>query len=32
MQEVPEKSPLWWTLYAIFRSSIGEYQNRFRAQ
>lgn len=32
MGEVPEKSPLWWSLYHIFRSSIGECQNRFRAR
>lgn len=30
MEEVPEESPLWWTLYHIFRSSVGEYENRFR--
>ena len=32
MAEVPEKSPLWWTLYPIFRPSVGEYENRFRAR
>lgn len=32
MTEVSEKSPLWWTLYHIFRSSVGEYENRFRAR
>lgn len=32
MAEVPERSPLWWTLYHIFRSSVGEYENRFRAR
>lgn len=31
MQEVPEQSPLWKRLYSIFRSCIGEYENRFRA-
>jgi len=32
MQEVPEQSPLWYTLYHIFRPSVGEYENRFRAR
>lgn len=32
MQEVPEQSPLRHRLYSIFRSSIGEYENRNRVR
>lgn len=32
MDEVTEQSPLWIPLYQIFRSALGEVQNRSRAQ